>query len=186
MLRLKHIVVIPLLFLCSFSGFTQKKSLFAVGLIPSAGSQILTFAIVTKIGDRYVGTQIIGEQYFMYYALGYWPCKANANRENLFKKNNVPNCHLLYSSSGKVNGYHRGPFDELWKIKYKLHPQNRNSPEGWSNEYYKPSPGQAKYLYENYGVLNINTHYFVGESLFQLLRDVQDPEWIKMYQSLTE
>ena len=145
---------------------------------------MITYAIVTKIGDQYMSSQIIDEQFFMYYALGYWPCKANANRENLFKKNKVPNCHLLYSDSGKVNGYYNGPFRDLWRIKYKMHPYSRDQPEGWSNEKYKPSPGQAKYLNEHYGVLNINTHYFIGESLFKLLRDIQNPDWISMYRSL--
>ncbi len=86
-------------------GMAQKRSHFAVGIISSPGSQVLTYAIVTKIGDLYLVSQIIDEKFFMYYALGYWPCKANAKRENLFEKNNVPNCHLLYDESGKVNGY---------------------------------------------------------------------------------
>ena len=74
----------------------------------------------------------------------------------------------------------------LWKIRYKIHPQDRSQAEGWSKEYYRPSAGQAKYLHDTYGILNVDTHYFIGEQLFQLLKDVQDPDWVKMYQSIPD
>lgn len=170
----------------SHFGHAQRQSFFAVGLVTGANSTVITYAIVSKIGDRYIGTQIIEEQYFMYYALGYWPCKANPDKENLFRKFSIPNCRLLYSNSGKVNGYYNQPFQELWKVRYKSHPQDKNKPPGWSQSYYQPSAGQARYLHETYGILNINTHYFVGEHLFQLLRDVQNPDWIEMYRSLPD
>ena len=164
--------------------YGQKKNYFGVGIVASANSAVLSYAIVTKTGDTYLGTQLISEQFFMYFALGYWPSKANPNRENLFKKNNIENCYLTYSESGKVNGYYNGPFQELWKLRYQNHPQNRDAPSGWSQGHYKPSIAQAQYLHKEYGILHINTHYFIGESLFRLLRDVQNPDWINMYQNL--
>ena len=183
----KTITLIAGLFWLSTSALhAQKRSYFAVGILSGANSTVVTYAIVTKIGDQFLGTQLLDEQYFMYFALGHWPSKANARRENLFEKYKVPNCGLEYNASGKVVGYSNTPFQELWKIKYKAHPQRRDAAEGWSQDYYKPSAAQARYLHKTYNVLNINTHYFIGDYLFQLLRDVQDPDWIAMYRSLSE
>ena len=184
MIKLKSIALLWIILIQVNSGFTQKESFFAVGIVSGANSSVITFAIVTKIGDRFIGTQVLTEQFFMYYALGYWPCKANPNRENLFKKYNVPNCRLLYNSYGKVNGFYNKPFHELWKLRYKLHPQERV--EGWSKEYYQPSAGQARYLHQTYDVLNVKTQYFVGEHLFQLLKDVQNKDWIDKYKAIPD
>ncbi len=180
----KKAFILFLVLLAVIPSSAQKKTYFAVGIIAGANSSILTYAIVTKINDKYSGTRTLSEQYFMYYAMGHWPCIANPTRENLFKKYEVSNCYLLYDDYGKVNGYYIGAFEEIWKIKYQSHPHRRDLPSGWSKGYHNPTPGQAKFLYENYGVLHVNTHFFVGDFLFQLLKDIQDPEWIEIYQNL--
>lgn len=164
----------------------QRKTEFAIGIIPGANSSILSFAIVTRNGETFTGTQLITEQQFMYFILGYWPCRANPQKEDLMQKNEVPNIALSYDRYGKVNGYYNPPIHELWKIKYPEHPIRRDLGPGWGLGKYNPSPRQAEFLYKQYGVLHVNTHYFVGEKLFQILKDIQDPEWINNYQNLPE
>ncbi|MFK8044310.1 MAG: hypothetical protein AB8B72_02355 [Crocinitomicaceae bacterium] len=162
----------------------QKNNQFAIGLMPGGNNSLLSFAIVTYSGGTYIGTKRLSEQQFMFFALGYWPTRANPNKENLFKKNGIRGVELTYDDFGKVNGYTKGPIFQLWRIKYMSHPARRDLPSGWSQSPYMPSKSQAIYLYETYGVLNVNTHFFVGEKLFQLLKDVQDPTWVSAYQAI--
>lgn len=183
MKKLTNILVLYWLFTVSSLGFAQNNQ-FAIGLMPSANNSLISFAIVTKSGGTYLGTNQISQQQFMFYALGYWPTRANTQKENLFSKNGITDVQLTYDDLGKVTGYTLGPIYDLWRIKYQSHPMNRNMPSGWSQSPYNPNQNQAIYLFEKYGVLNVNTHYFVGEKLFQLLKDVQDPNWVSAYQAI--
>lgn len=164
--------------------YAQNRNQFAIGLVPNANNGLISFAIITRVGGNYVTTQYLSMQQFMYYSLGYWPSKANIDKENLYVKNGIKGVELTYDDFGKVNGFTSGPIDHLWRLKYQSHPMRRDMPAGWSQSPYNPSENQAKYLFERYGVLNVNTHYFVGDKLFQLLKDVQDPNWVSAYQAL--
>jgi hypothetical protein len=55
---------------------------------------------------------------------------------------------------------------------------------GWSSNLYKPSLKQEKFLYDNYGVGNIDGDFFLDTAFWKLLNDVQDPVWIQNYKSL--
>ena len=180
---LKIVTVFSFSFWLSIA-FNQKNNQFAIGLMPSANNSLISYAIITKSNGTYLGTQQLSEQQFMFYALGYWPTRANSQKENLFLKNGIKDIELTYDDFGKVNGYTVGPIFHLWRIKYQNHPGRRDMPPGWSQGAYCPNQNQAIYLYERYGVLNVNTHYFVGEKLFQLLKDVQDPNWVSAYQAI--
>ena len=162
-----------------------KKYHYAIGVIPSANSKLLSFAILTEMDGKIIGSQIIREQSFMYSIMGYWPNKANPNRENLFEKHGVDSCYLYKNYTNKISGFYAKPVSQMWKLRYNQHPFLYDIENGWSQEKYKPSPAQCKYLYENYGVANIKTDYFYGDSLFKILRDIQDPAWVSMYATLT-
>ena len=184
MQRVVNIIMLCLFLFKANVAVEQKTNQFAIGLMPSANNNLISFAIVVKSGGTYLGTKQISMQQFMFFALGYWPSRANVNQENLFLKNGIKGVELTYDDFGKVNGYTLGPIANLWRIKYQNHPMSRKMPSGWSQGHYNPSQNQAIYLYERYGVLNVNTHYFVGENLFQLLKDVQDSAWINAYQAI--
>ncbi|HIP35627.1 MAG TPA: hypothetical protein EYG85_02105 [Crocinitomix sp.] len=158
---------------------------FAIGVIPSVHSQLLTYAILTEINGKIVGSQILREQNFMYYIMGYWPTKANPKRVNLLEVNGIDSCFLVKNYSGKISGYYAKPISEMWKLRYSEHPYVYDIASGWSQEKYKPSIAQSTFLYENYGVANIKTNYFYGDSLFKILRDIQDPAWVNTYVSLS-
>lgn len=152
--------------------------------MPSAHSQLITYAVVTEMGGKIIGTQILREQSFMYSIMGYWPNTANPNRENLLEKNGIDSCYLIANQSNKIIGYQAKPFKDLWKLRYNQHPYQYDGESGWSQEKYKPSPAQVNFLNETYGVSDIKTKYFIGDSLFKVLRDVQNPDWIATYSSL--
>jgi hypothetical protein len=184
MWRLIKFIVVAMLFTVALPCLAQNRNQFAIGLVPNANNGLISFAIMTKIGENYITAQHLSRQQFMYFSLGYWPSKANIEKVNLYAKYDIKGVELTYDDFGKVNGYTCGPIDQLWRIKYQHHPMFRDRPAGWSQSPYSPSESQAKYLFETYGVLNVNTHYFVGEKLFQLLKDIQDPNWVAAYQAL--
>jgi len=162
----------------------SKKHHFAVGIIVGPHSQLISYSMVTTLHNKIIGSQPMNEQRFMYYIMGNWPCIANPNKENLLEKNGVDSCFLTMNYANKINGYYVKPFRNLWRIRYKAHPLSHDAPKGWSQEYYKPSQRQSKYIYDNYGVANIKTNVFYGDSLYKILRDIQNPDWITLYSNL--
>jgi len=186
LLRLINILILTFIII-SFDYIpinSAKKSYFAVGIIMGPNSQILTYAMVTTLNNKIISSQPMRKQRFMYYILGNWPCSANLNRENLLETNGIDSCFLTRNYSNKINGYYAKPFNNLWKIRYKVHPISYDASSGWSKEYYKPSPKQAQFIYKNYGVTNVKTQFFYGDSLFKILRDIQNPDWITLYRNL--
>jgi len=163
---------------------TSQKHHFAVGIIMGPNSQILTYSMVTTLNNKVISSQPMREQRFMYYIMGNWPCKANPERENLLEKNGIDSCFLTMNYSNKINGYYAKPFHNLWRIRYKLHPISYDAPAGWSKGFYKPSQPQSKYIYDNYGVTNVKTQVFYGDSLYKILKDIQNPDWVTLYRNL--
>lgn len=157
-----------------------KQTVFGIGLFTSSHSQLVTYAIVTLRNGVPIGAQVVSEQQFMYQAMGYYPSIANLSKENLFEKHGVDSCFLLYNEYSKIVGYYAKPFQDLWKIRFYEHPFLFDTP-GWSQGRIKPSLYQTQFIYEQYGVKNILTDYFYGDTLYKLLRDVQNPEWIINY-----
>ncbi|MBK9591250.1 MAG: hypothetical protein IPO32_07035 [Crocinitomicaceae bacterium] len=157
-----------------------KKTCFGIGLFTSAHSQLITYAIITLRDSTITGALIVTEQQFMYQAMGYYPSLANMKRENLFQKYGVDSCFLVSDELDNIIGYYAKPFYDLWKIRFYEHPMYFDT-EGWSQGQMKPSRYQSDFLYKEYGVSNVLTQYFYGDTLFKLLRDVQDPAWIESY-----
>jgi hypothetical protein len=55
---------------------------------------------------------------------------------------------------------------------------------GWSPKLMRPSEKQERYLFQNYGVRNIDIDFFIDTAFWQLLSDIQDSSWIANYRSL--
>ena len=74
---------------------------------------------------------------------------------------------------------------ELWKLRYREYPfhTNKKMGTGWANGRIGPSPGQRAYLKQQYDMENINS-FIYGENAWQLLKDMQDPNWRSQYQSM--
>ncbi|MBD3638748.1 MAG: hypothetical protein HUJ25_15450 [Crocinitomicaceae bacterium] len=160
----------------------QRKIHFAIGFFTGAHSQMITYAFVTTFRGKIVGSQIVRKDRFIYTALGHWPHNINPNRENLFEKFGVDSCFLVVNERNKVVGYYAKPFDELWKIRFYEHPYEFDRP-GWSQGQYVPSIYQKEFLKREYGLNNILTDYIYGDSLFKLLRNVQNPGWVVQYKT---
>ena len=182
MLRLFNIII-TFLILTSVSSYgqqNQKKTYFAIGLFTGAHSSLVTYAFVTYYGDKFVGSEVVRKDRFMYSIMGYWPCKANPDKINLLEAYGVDSCFLIENQFGKISGYYSPIFEELWKIRFYEHPMIWDT-RGWSQGQYIPSRFQKDFLYEHYGIRNILTEYIYGETMFQLLRDMQNPKWVLEY-----
>jgi hypothetical protein len=184
---LKNFKIISLFFLLLNSSALDaqelRKTHFALGFFTSAHSQMISFAYVTTFKGRIVSSQIIRPERFIYTALGYWPNPVlNPDRENLFLKNGVDSCFLLMDDLDKIIGYYAKPFQFLWKIRFYEHPYDFDRP-GWSQGQYVPSIYQKDFLKREYGLDNILTDYIYGDSVFKLLRNVQNPGWIINYRT---
>lgn len=185
-----HIILIVIGILClsvsanvgptSYPVNQGKRTVFAIGLFTGSHSSVPTYAFITFSGNSVVGSEVIREQRFMYSALGHWPSPANPDRVNLFEEYNVDSCFLLVDEDQRVNGYYCKPFADLWKIRFYESPYEYDT-RGWSQGQYKPSRFQMEFLQKEYGVSNVLTDYFYGDSLFKLLRDVQSDVWVNKY-----
>ncbi len=183
MLKIINILVICLMLSSSTEAQnTQKKTVLAIGLFTGAHSSILTFAFLQLRGDQIIGSRPVRTEVFMYTAMGYWPGIVNLGRENLFEKYGVDSCFLVYDEYGKVTGWYAKPFYDLWKIRFYEHPYDFDR-LGWSQGRIKPSLYQMRFIHQHYGVKNVLTEYFYGDSLYKLLRNVQDPGWVSIYRT---
>ena len=162
-----------------------KQIHLAVSICANAHSQMLTYAFITTRNGKVVSSQIVPEQNFMYMALGYWPSAYNQKKENVFQKNGIDSCWLVEDEDGRITGFTNTPFKNLWKIRFYEHPTIYDE-TGWSKGRYKPSNAQMEFLQREYGVTNLQTEYIYGDSLFKLLRDVQDPAWVEAYSNIVE
>lgn len=160
----------------------QSRSFFALSLNTSPMSNEMTFAIVTILPDGRKNYRHINPQQFLHIASGTWKDIVNPTRENLFQKHGVFGGLFVDSLSGE-KVYACPAFDSLWKIRYNHNPYFFKS-LGWANEKFKPSSTQQLYLYEHYGVGNVNTDFFEDTSFWKILRDVTNDEWITNYKSL--
>ena len=183
----------------------ERTTYYAIGFWTAAHSKMITYATITFFQGRVVSAQIISKDQFIYSALGHWPSPANPERIDLFAQHGVDNVFLLKnhicpqadscardsncvdffcpdSNPCKVSAYYAYPFEELWKIRFYEHPYDFDRP-GWSQGQYWPSIYQKEFLRREYGLNNISTDYIYGDSLFKLLRDVQDPSWIVSYRT---
>jgi hypothetical protein len=176
-------------FLFLFSSFGKDVNVricFGMVLVNSANTQIASFAVLTLQDERIIRTQHISVDMFILQASGKATSMANPDAKDIFSEWGISECYPDYEMySNKYIGYWCPIINNLWKVRYKRDPKNAHlrQDEGWAKGYFAPSIGQMKYLEEEYGVRNMN-EFFVGDKMFQLLKDVTDTVWINRYKDL--
>jgi hypothetical protein len=182
--RLGYILIGFCTFLLAFqrSSEPDRRTVFGISVSANGVNSGMTFALVTIAYGKRIGFQHITQNDFIQIASGHWKSPANTNHEDLFEKNNV-----LGGVFSDTVTYEKIVFcpalDSLWKLRYSYNPYQPNE-NGWAGEKYQPNSKQAIYLYENYGLYNINNDLFVDTNCWKILRDVCNPEWITNYKSL--
>lgn len=185
--KMKFVVtcLLFILFWVNSSLIPQPKGqgVFGVAIGLQSTGQLVTFIsyLKTDLGIKYKRTLL--EDEFVNYASGYWPSIYNPQKENLFERESLA-CGVIFDSSTWKEYPYCSPVDSLWKIRYNGNPFQQNTAEGWSNGAYRPSQKQEQYLYSEFGVKNIDRGFFVDTSLWKLLRNCNDPNWIQYYRNL--
>lgn len=159
------------------------KGVFGVSIGLQSTGQLVTYIAYLKTSNGIKYRRSLLEDEFVKYASGYWPSYYNPKKEDLFAKENLK-CGVIFDSSQWKEFPYCSPFDSLWKIRYDGHPFQQNTELGWSRGKYRPSPGQEKYLFSEFGVSNIERDYFKDTNFWKILRSVNDPDWIRYYKAL--
>jgi hypothetical protein len=181
MIRL-WVIIIWFLF-CSVQPSQKVQAVFGVRIAFQANSQYYTFVCFLK-NDRVLShKRVVSQDEFIKIVSGYWPSLYNPNKVNYFKERNL-DCGVIVDSITRKATSYGAAFDSLWKIRFSTYPYRTMAEEGWSNKLYKPAPAQEIYLYNTYGIKQIDADFFLDTSFWKLMNDVVDPVWISNYKSL--
>ena len=181
---MRHILLI-VIWLLSSSIYRPPIDYPVFGVKVSMGPNSQLMQYVCFMSDGYVLKQqrIVDKESFVKIISGYWPSPYNPKRINYFEEHNI-DCSVIVDSITRKAGIGCVPLDSLWKIRYTTYPFRHNPDMGWSNKYHRPSPGQEVYLYQRYGVRNVDANYFIDSSFWMLMNDVMDPQWIANYKAI--
>lgn len=169
--------------LLSASSSNTVKPAFGIQVTIGANSQLTTFVCYIDNGTTLTQKKIVDRESFFKIVTGKWPSVFNPQRKNYFEENNVA-IDIVKDSVTFKDVFVCPAIDSLWKLRFSTYPFVDNAGAGWSNKYFKPSPGQEKYLFDTYNVRQVDTDYFLGDNLWKILKDVTDKDWIENYKSI--
>lgn len=178
------LVLAALWLVCSSVVFNPAvRTVFAVQVSMQPNSQLYSIVAFLHNGRALTHKKNMTRDDFVKFATGKWPSIYNPTRKNMLEENKIL-CGLGQDSITKKDIVFCSPLDSLWKLRFSDYPFNTGSDKGWSHELYKPSSKQLIYLHQKYGVEDIDLGFFIDSAFWQILRDVQDPDWIKKYRTL--
>ncbi len=180
---MKKIIILGLVFLSFYSKAqvitTDSTDLtpykFAIRIVSDGHGNQQFFIVKVNSDNKIVGGDQVQAESFLRQAMGKEKSKANPLQENLFKKYGIKDPDIIFS---------------LWKLRYAKNPwktDDSTNMYGWTNRSKYPMipyNSQLKIL-KRYGLDNING-FIYGNKLFQLLKDMEDPDWIKTYQDAAD
>lgn len=181
---MKYLIAFVIWF-CSSSVvyISEVRPVFGVQVNMQANSQLISIVAYIHNGRALTNKKILTKDEFVRYASGFWPSVYNPQKKNLFIEQDIP-CGLEKDPITNKSIPLCFPMDSLWKIRYSDYPFRNNDEKGWSAELFKPSSNQAVYLYKNYGIYDIDFSYFIDTNFWKILKDVQNPDWIRNYRSI--
>lgn len=182
---MKRTIVFALIFIVCSSIQQQNliRTVFGVKVSYQSTGSMVTIVAYLHNGRSLAHQKILSLRDFAFYASGEWPSIYNPNRINFFEENNVPGGVYTDSITQEKIPYCFA-LDSLWKIRFRMYPFQGKNDKGWSQDAYFPSLKQKKYLFDRYGVDQIDIKYILDTSFWKLLRDVRDPTWISTYKSI--
>jgi hypothetical protein len=159
------------------------KGVFGVCISYQANGAFTTYIAYMKGPNGISNKRRLLEDEFIKYASGFWPSIYNKDKDNLFALEHI-GCGIEVDPSTKIQYLYCSPMDSLWKLRFGISPMKGIQEEGWSGKSFRPSSGQEKYLYKEFGIHNMDHDFFVDTNLWKLMRSVTDPEWINYYKNL--
>ncbi len=171
----------------------EKEWFFAVRLMANSSSGLIQTAIVKPKQEGSYEVLYLLQDNWIRQVIGIEASKANPEKENLIKKYNVFEVPGEFSSKGNAGiteftiNKTKAILNNLWRLKYSEYPffsPEHNQDKGWAKNpddriTWMPSESQIQLL-KPYGINNLSD-FFVGEHLFDLLRDVRNRDWQNRY-----
>ena len=161
----------------------EAKGFFGVRISFQANGELLSFIAYQQKGSQILNKRYLDKELFIRYASGVWPNIYNPKRINYFESYSLA-CGCIKDSFSRKETLFCDPLDSLWKLRFASYPFQGNMEDGWSQELYRPSNNQLKFLKHEYGINSIDGEYFRDTSFWKLLKDVQNENWIYAYRSL--
>lgn len=166
------IKILIVLLLFSIFSFSQEKKIakyyLGFNIVDNGSGQLVHFGVIRVSPDGSTKVNYINRTNFFLQAAGEQESIANKDKINYWK---------TYKVNAKT-------VMELWKLKYAEYPyEKRDGNKGWAGLKYSASPSQLKFL-SKYGFKRNITDFIYGEKCFQLLYDIQNPEWQSQYTNL--
>ncbi len=181
---MRHILFLCCWIVASSAHYSEPvRAVFGVRIAIQANSGLTTFVCFLDNGRTLSQRKILSQREFVYIASGKWPSIYNPQRRNYFEERNLTIGIYTDSFSFQETDY-CVPCDSLWKLRFSRFPFNTVNESGWSNEKYRPSDLQEKYLFEAYNVRNIDADYFLDSNFWKILSDVQDGRWVLNYKAI--
>jgi len=168
---------------CSVLPAPEQKGVFGIKINMQATGQLYFIEAFMSNGRTLTKGKILSKDEFIKFASGYWPSIYNPERINYFIQNQL-SCGVATDTSSNQKFSYCIPLDSLWKIRYANYPFTSTSEKGWSSHMITPSERQANFLYNRYGIKNLDNSFFIDDKLWLLLRDIQDQSWINSYKSM--
>lgn len=138
---------------------------FCMSLVSSGYNAMVSFGIMKELPDSTKQITHLSRATFIRQMSGAERSKANPDKINFFKENNI----ATYV------------FDDMWKLKYNKNPYSPREVKGWATGKNQPSEAQYQMLSE-FGITKISD-YAYGDKLILFLQKLSDPIWVGEYQS---
>jgi len=170
-MKLKLLFILSILFIAPYS-FAQKpkvaKYYLGYNIVENGSGELVHFGIIRISPDGSTKVTYMDKINFFLQAAGEQESIANKEKINYWK---------YYKVNAKT-------VMQLWKLKYAEYPYERHDDtKGWAGLKYSASQNQLRFL-RKYGFNKGITSFIYGEKCFQLLYDIQNPEWQYQYSNL--
>ena len=172
--------------LCSFLRPHPKPAAYArfefgFSLNPTAQGEMYALFLYTVLEGKVVDSRPMRVGPYILQMAGLEESRANIEGIDLFDEYGIAGC-AAYSEEGQLHtGLDCAPIRDLWKLRYRgAAVEGRGG--GWAGEEFRPSDRQQILLQAYRGADYPHWHgpYF-GKDALRLLRDMQDPAWVRMY-----
>mgnify|MGYP003382159863 CR=1 FL=1 len=155
------------------------KRHFGFSLNTNPNGDLFTTYLYTVLDGRVVGSQPLRPESFILQATGLMESAANVESIDLFEQYGIAGCSPI--EYGVSNGLECRVLRDLWKLRFQGAAM-AGAGAGWAGEENVPSARQ-QVLLQAYRAPD-QPHWqgpYVGEDAFRLLRDMQDPAWVRLY-----
>lgn len=156
---------------------------FGFSLNNSPQGQHYTLFIYTVFDGKVVDSRPLRVGSFVLQAAGLQESEANLESIDLFETYGIHGCGP-WSSDGQVHaGLECAIIGDLWKLRARGALRSGDEP-GWAGEELRPSDRQ-QVLLQAYREPDATFWQgpYVGKDAFRLLRDMQDPDWVRLYRT---